>query len=83
MVLNYPLVSSLHFYTTSIYSIPKDGKILMEFFDDKQKVAFTVFVDGTAKAENGADLDRTTKEFWKSLADAFSEWKTSSCGAKR
>jgi hypothetical protein len=69
-------------YQTMIYSRPKDRKILMEFSDDNGKLVFTVFTDGTVKAESGADLDKTTREFWKNMADAFKEWKASSCSTE-
>lgn len=62
-----------------IYANPKDGRILMEFFDEHDNVDFTVYTDGTVKKEKGADLDADSKAFWKNMADAFAAWKISAC----
>jgi hypothetical protein len=53
-----------------------DKEKLLDIFNDKGEVTFTVFVDGHVVSAGNQSVDDATKAFWKAFAAAFkSEYK--------
>ncbi len=50
-----------------------DKEKLMEIYDAKGAVVFTIFLDGHVVSASGQPADEETKAFWKAFAEAFPE----------